>query len=58
MIRHNDTVYAHTVTFIYALSHILTNLTQAICTSDCAILLSSMAETHFPLSNPMAVPIV
>lgn len=38
-------------------SHIPTNVTQVICISDCAFLLSSMAETHFLISNPMAAPI-
>jgi len=40
------------------LSHIPTNLTQAICISNCAVLLSSMAETLFLISNPMAAPAV
>jgi len=38
-------------------SHIPTNVTQVICISDCAFLLSSTAETHFLISSPMAAPI-
>jgi len=37
--------------------HIPTHVTQVTCISDCAFLLSSMAETHFLISNPMAAPI-